>query len=96
MSPRADYTVALMWHGDREARQSATLVESRFRGVAEALRQVGIVPEPAVYAEKFVEEVREQLLQVDGVLVWVNPIEQGRDRSTLDAMLSQVAERGSS
>jgi hypothetical protein len=31
---------------------------------------------------------------VDAVLVWVNPIEGGRDRSVLDAMLGEVAMAG--
>jgi hypothetical protein len=94
MSAQAARKVALLWHGDRDARETATLEENRMRGVAEALRQVGIAAEAAVYADEFVDEVRDQLLQVDGVLVWVNPIEKGRDRSTLDAMLSQVADAG--
>jgi hypothetical protein len=94
MSINAGPRVALLWHGDRETRKTSTLEENRFRGVAEALRQIGVVAEPAVYADEFVAEVREQLLKVDGVLVWVNPIEKGRDRSTLDAMLSQVADEG--
>ena len=33
-------------------------------------------------------------MRVDGVLVWVNPIESGRDRSTLDSMLRDVAAAG--
>jgi hypothetical protein len=94
MSIIAAPRVALLWHGDRETRQTATLEENRFRGVAEALQQVGAAAEPAVYADELVDEVREQLLEVDGVLVWVNPIEQGRDRSILDAMLREVADAG--
>jgi hypothetical protein len=94
MTINAAPRVAILWHGDREARDTATLEENRMRGVAEALRQVGVEAEPAVYADEFVDEVRDQLLQVDGVLVWVNPIEQGRDRSALDAMLRQVAAEG--
>ena len=35
-----------------------------------------------------------QLLRVHGVLVWHNPIEGGRDRNRLDAMLRQVAASG--
>jgi hypothetical protein len=38
--------------------------------------------------------VREQLLGLDGVLVWVNPIECGRDRSRLDPLLCEVASEG--
>jgi uncharacterized protein DUF6815 len=94
MSIHSAPRVALLSHGDREARNSATLEEHRLRRVAEALHQIGVVPELAVYADECVDEVRDQLLKVDGVLVWVNPIENGRDRSTLDAMLSQVADTG--
>src|SRR5947208_2991749 len=86
--------VALLSPGDREARNSSTLEEHRLHGVAEALRQIGVAPELAVYADEFVDEVRDQLRRVNGVLVWVNPIEQGRDRSVLDAMLQQVADEG--
>src|SRR5213079_972706 len=34
------------------------------------------------------------LLGLDGVLVWVNPIEQGKDRSRLDPLLREVASAG--
>jgi hypothetical protein len=86
--------VALVWYSDREARNNATLEGSRFSGVAAALRAVGVEAEPAVYNDEFADEVREQLLGVDGALVWVNPIEQGRDRTILDALLRQVAGAG--
>jgi hypothetical protein len=35
--------------------------------------------------------VREQLLAIDGVLVWVDPIHEGPTRAVLDAMLREVA-----
>jgi hypothetical protein len=38
--------------------------------------------------------VREQLAALDGVLVWVNPIHEGRNRTKLDLMLREVAARG--
>jgi hypothetical protein len=50
--------------------------------------------EPAVYDDDIAAEVREQLLAVDGVLVWVDPIHEGKTRSVLDAMLRDVASRG--
>lgn len=59
-----------------------------------ALATRGIHAEPAIYHDDFREDVREQLLHVDGVLVWVNPLEGGRDRSALDAMLRGVAASG--
>ena len=86
--------VALVWHGDRESRENTRLEESKMAPLAAALRALRIEPQAAVYNDDFVDEVREQLLQVDAVLVWVNPIEQDRDRSKLDAMLAQVAGSG--
>src|SRR5262249_38778679 len=50
--------------------------------------------EPAVYADDMVDEVRTQLLGVAGVLVWVDPISDGRTRAVLDPMLREVAARG--
>jgi hypothetical protein len=62
--------------------------------VAEALRNVGLTPEPALYEDELADELRQQLLSVAAVLVWVNPIERGRDRSVLDDVLRDVAEHG--
>lgn len=86
--------VALLRHGDRDERKTATLEDDRLRGVAAALRAVGVEAELAVYNDEFVDEAREQLSKVDGVLVWVNPIEQERDRTMLDALLTEIAEAG--
>jgi hypothetical protein len=55
---------------------------------------LGVNAEPIVYSDDTIDEVRAQLLGVDGVLVWVNPIEQGRDRSRLDPLLREVADAG--
>jgi hypothetical protein len=88
------FRVALLYPGDREARDSAVPKKSRFLKVFQALEQLGARAEPAVYHDDFCDEVRRQLTEVDGVLVWVNPIEGGRDRSVLDAMLREVAASG--
>lgn len=94
MKTRLSPKVALVWHGDRETRQTVDLAEHRLRFVAEALRSEGLAPEAAVYNDDFADEVLEQLLQADAVLVWVNPIENGRSRTKLDAMLAKVADSG--
>jgi hypothetical protein len=86
--------VAILSPGDREQRRTATPAKSRFAPVFEALAALGARAEPAVYHDDFHDEVRRQLLAVDAVLVWVNPIEGGRDRSVLDAMLREVAAAG--
>jgi hypothetical protein len=86
--------VAILWRGDAAARQSATPANNRFHAVFAALAAAGIAAEPAVYDEQFADDVREQLLRVDGVLVWVDPIHGGLTRAVLDPMLREVASRG--
>ena len=88
------YRIAILWRGDREVRRTATPQNNRFYRVFEELAAVGIDAEPAVYDEDMAEEVRRQLLAVDGVLVWVDPIHQGKNRTALDAMLRDVAAHG--
>jgi hypothetical protein len=88
------FKVAILWRGDREARQTATPANNRFHRIFEELEAVGITAEPAVYDEDFADEVREQLLGADGVLVWVDPIHQGKTRQALDPLLRDVASRG--
>jgi hypothetical protein len=86
--------IAILWRGDEVARRSATADSSRFKAVFAALADVGVNAEPVVYEDDVLEAVRAQLVTVDGVLVWVNPIHEGRNRSNLDALLREVAARG--
>jgi hypothetical protein len=88
------YKIAILWRGDAEARKVATPQNNRFCRIFEELAAVGIEAEPAVYDEEFADEVRRQLLAVDGVLVWVDPIHQRKTRAALDALLRDVASRG--
>ncbi len=87
-------SVAILWRGDAAARRNATPQNSRFAQVFDALAAVGIEARAAIYDESFADEVRQQLLAVDGVLVWVNPIQDGRSRAGLDDLLRDVAARG--
>ena len=86
--------IVILYPGDRAARDRADPSESRFRPLFDALAEAGIDAEPAVYHDDFVNEVRAQLLDAEAVLVWHNPIEGGRTRQVLDAMLLDVDRRG--
>jgi hypothetical protein len=86
--------VAILWRGDEAERGSANLETSRFKAVFTALALVGIDAEAVVYEDDVRDTVRAQLLTHDGVLVWVNPIHQRRNRAYLDALLRDVAARG--
>ena len=60
----------------------------------EAFEDIGVAAVPVIYSDDDAGAVRELLLGLDGVLVWVNPIEQGLDRSKLDPLLREVADAG--
>ncbi|MFK4511836.1 Cj0069 family protein [Bradyrhizobium daqingense] len=87
-------TVAILSRGNAAARRDATPKSGRFVDVFEALAAVGIEGRPVIYDESFADAAREQLLAADGVLVWVNPIQDGRNRAGLDVLLRDVAAQG--
>lgn len=86
--------VAILYPGNLEARRNATADNNRFSPLFRAFADRGMHAEPAVYHDEFCAEVREQLIGLDGVLVWVNPLQDGRDRTILDGMLRDVAAAG--
>jgi hypothetical protein len=86
--------IGILWRGDAEAQRDATPETSRFKAVFAALAEAGVDAEPVVYEDDVADAVRTQLAGLDGVLVWVNPIHEGRNRAKLDAMLREVAARG--
>lgn len=96
MAEDKPYKVAIVWRGDRQARGAALAATSRLKAVFEALARRGIVVEPAVWCEDLTGEVRDQLLAMDGVLVWVDPIATatGERRGALDNLLREIAEAG--
>ena len=85
--------IGLLFRGDRSGPPlvgRAQVLSDAF----EALDELGVAAEPVVYSEDAVDEVREQLRRLDGVLVWVNPIQDGANRAQLDALLREVSESG--
>jgi hypothetical protein len=92
ISPRS--TIAILSRGDAVARRDTTPQNSRFVRVFEALAALGIEAHPVVYDETFADAVRDQLLTMDGVLVWVDPIHQGKTRMALDPLLQEIAAQG--
>jgi hypothetical protein len=88
------HRIAVVWRGDAAARAAATPQNNRFYRIFEELAAVGIHAEPAVYDESVEDDVRAQLLEADGVLVWVDPIHQGKMREALDPLLRDVAACG--
>jgi hypothetical protein len=95
MADRKPYKIAIVWRGDRAARQEATPQNSRYHRIFAELAALGVEAEPAVFGEDFADEVRAQLMAADGILVWVNPLQDGvQTRAVLDPLLRDVAARG--
>ena len=90
------FKVAVVWRGDARARAEARPETSRFAAVFAVLERHGLAGEPAVWVEELADDVRAQLMAVDAVLVWVNPVtaDTGEDRRALDAVLREVAAAG--
>jgi hypothetical protein len=86
--------IGILWRGDAQAQRSAIPETSRFKAVFAALTEAGVLAEPVVYEDDIAEAVRAQLARLDGVLVWVNPIDEDRNRAKLDALLREAASRG--
>ena len=88
--------VGLLWRQEWDPPQpdATGWVGHRLRGVFAAFAELGVQAEGVIYGDERIEQVREQLLELDGVLVWVNPIEQGLDRSSLDPLLREVGDAG--
>ena len=83
-----------MWRGDAEAEGAGIASNERLRPVFEALSRLGCQAEAVVYRDEVAASVRERLLAVDGVLVWVDPIGGNEDRTQIDVILREVATAG--
>src|SRR6201997_3824024 len=86
--------IAVLWRGDEAARRSASPETGRVKDVFAALADTGVDAEPVVYEDDVLDAVRAKLASLDGALVWVNPIPEGRNRANLDVLLREVAAHG--
>ena len=88
--------VGLLWRAEWDPPEAhGSIIEScKLREMFRSFAALGVPAQPVVYSDDTAEAVRDQLLSLDGVLVWVNPIEQGLDRTKLDAVLREVADAG--
>jgi hypothetical protein len=54
----------------------------------DAFDEAGVACQHVVYSDDAADDVRDELLGLDGVLVWVNPIQDGANRARLDALFA--------
>lgn len=87
-------SVGILYPGDEKVRRAATPDNNRLATVFSALIDAGLEAVPVVYDDSLRDVAREQMLGLDAVLVWRNPIQDGSDRSILDPLLREVAGAG--
>jgi hypothetical protein len=68
--------------------------DEKYKGLAEYFDQRDLAVTSIVYNNRMAESLREQILQLDALLVWVNPIEDGDTREVLDQLLEDAIARG--
>ncbi len=85
--------VAIMIYGDSHSRRNA-MTEEKYKDLASAFAANGFTVTSILYNDELADALSTGLLQFDAVLVWVNPIEQKKDRTKLDALLVTIDEKG--
>ena len=86
--------VAILYAENRTVGRKSSVESELFSKLFQGFVDSGVVALPVAYHDDTCGEVEPQLMQFDGVLVWVDPLEGGRDRTLLDAMLRRVAAAG--
>jgi hypothetical protein len=92
--PNDRHRVAILFPGITREQQTTKVEQTRFASITEALVDAGADVVGVPYADERIEEARAQLVRAEGILVWFNPIEGGRNRSLLNALLREVAGKG--
>jgi hypothetical protein len=86
--------LGLLWRGDHLIEPPSPRAEQRLAALLDAFAQLPVEVVPVVFAERYLGAIRDQLLALDGVMAWVNPIQDGQNRAQLDGLLREVATRG--
>ena len=86
--------IGVLWRGDRRADAPLPRADRGLGPLYDALAALGAIVLPVPYSDDAVDEVRAELLALDGVLVWVNPIQDGASRVLLDPLLREVSAQG--
>jgi hypothetical protein len=86
-------SVGIVWRGAPDA-PVPPWREHRLGRIAEEMASRGLSVEPLVFAEETADQFEDTVLSLDAVLVWVDPVVRGRDRSVLDRILRDAAASG--
>jgi hypothetical protein len=85
--------VGFMIYGG-EGQQRSVFTDEKYKLLAEYVVEAGVHVESITYNNTRAQALSSELATLDGLVVWVNPIEQGEDRSLLDTLLSELSSQG--
>jgi len=94
MKKNSVFHVAVLWHQRHSTGDSTDLTQGRFAPLYRALQSTGMTVHPVVYSDENRDQVFLHLNQMDAVLVWVNPIENGQTRVLLNSLLRRLSTNG--
>ncbi|MFM9863592.1 MAG: hypothetical protein ACKVRO_08290, partial [Micropepsaceae bacterium] len=86
--------IAVLWRGNPDAPHAPASHEARLKPVIDALNVAGLEPHGIVWFDDRAQELEAELAAMHGVLVWINPLQGGRDRTVVDATLRRIAAEG--
>jgi hypothetical protein len=91
---QSQHQIAIVFPADTQELAATRVDNTRLAGIAQALGNAGAEVISAPFCDEIAIEIEARLLGADLALVWYNPVEAGRDRSRLNAMLRSVAAQG--
>ena len=91
---QTQHRIAIVFPADAQELAATQVHATRLAGIAQALADAGAQVISAPFCDEIASEIEARLRSADLALVWYNPVEAGRDRSGLNAMLRSVAAQG--
>lgn len=85
--------IAIVVYGETGSSRNI-LAEEKYNGLCDAFEMNDFHVTPVLYNDSLADHLSDELMSYDGILVWINPIEQGHNRNKLDAMLTGLAKSG--
>jgi len=86
--------IAILWRGDRTVESPTPRPDRQLGPLFDALAKFPVTVVLIPFADDALEDVKAELLNCDGVLVWVNPIQDGVNRARLDPLLREASANG--
>ncbi|HEY5273118.1 MAG TPA: Cj0069 family protein [Acidimicrobiales bacterium] len=86
--------IGILWRGDRTVESPAPRPDRQLESLFDAFGKLPVTTVLIPFADDSVDDVREEVLSCDGVLVWVNPIQDGANRAHVDEILREASAVG--